>query len=841
MILFCEECGQRNSITLSPALIETNSFTCQFCRFKSPFPFLDKNRNSTSASAVISWQPEELRLPPSSEQQETVFQLTFVIDGVEEPQLTVEPFRQFSRLITVIKTGPVCFTVTVKPVSRSKGLAPGHSVPAVIFCEEHLMSWGTISIAREQQKEVAPSENDSVKPTVTVPPVELKKIDEKKSEAPKPEPEVHEEEEQTRPVDEENNDVAAEPDVGVEILHQQLMQYKSQLHQARTASFRMQKELSIRRQVMDSQSCGILFISVEQKILYANPVFLNRCDCTLNAVQTKRLDQLIELTEPNQSLEEALQEAEEKGSWQGKAVLLQGAQDEQKCELQPSALSITRSEGDEEGREKGYICLLFPKDYESALQRCTFPPATAASAKENQRTGSLGIDALTGLADRPSFQQYLEDSISLLGKESEGGIALLYVDLDHFKRINRIFGPGFGDKILCSVATILKKCADDAGADLVARLSGDEFAIVLPPPASRERAKKLAEKIMQRFRTPVNNEARAILIRPSIGFSVYPEDGGSPLEILRNADTAMEAAKGEGGNRICSWDSGMKIQAAESLYLENDLRKAVADNELINYYQPQVSLTNGSICGMEALARWVHPVKGMISPAAFIPIAENTGLIEKLGLDLVRKACAQGKKWRDMGFKKFIMAVNLSGRLLRRRDLYHQIMSCIESTGYPPEALEVEFTEGVLIENMDFTVDLINKLRDQGVKTAIDDFGTGYSSLSYLQHLKVDKIKIDRSFITNVTTNRTDAAITLGIISIAKNLGFKVIAEGIETEEHLFFLQKSRCDEGQGYLFSMPISEKDMTSLLLRDSSVALSHKRMIDKFYSVLATDKRK
>ncbi|WP_417910408.1 putative bifunctional diguanylate cyclase/phosphodiesterase [Candidatus Electronema sp. PJ] len=822
MILFCEECGQRNSITLTPALIETNSFTCQFCRFRSPFPFLDKNKNSTSASAVIAWYPETLRLPASAEQQETVFQLDFEVMGIQEPQLTVEPFRQFARLITVAKTGLASFSITVRPVAKSKGLPLGHSVPVLIFCEENIMSWGTIALAREpqgagvanvlpDQKAEKPQESQlTIAPEPELPPTEILE-----------------------------EDSASEPptgDVSVEILHQQLTQYKAQLHQARTASFRMQKELSIRRQVMDSQSCGILFVSQEQQVVYANPVFLNRCGCTLNAVQTKNLDQLITLTEPELTVAEALKEAEEKGNWQGKAVL-KDRQEEQNCQLQPSAISITRSEGDEEGREKGYICLLLPQDTATALKHC----AESSEAKESQLSSSLGLDALTGLANRPSFQQYLEDSISLLGKESESGIALIYVDLDHFKRINRIFGPGFGDKILCSVATILKKCADDAGADLVARVSGDEFAIVLPPPADRERAKKLAEKIMFRFRTPLDNESRAILIRPSIGFSIYPDDGGSPLEILRNADTAMEAAKSEGGNRISQWDSGMKIQAADSLYLENDLRKAVADNELINYYQPQVSLTNGSICGMEALARWVHPMKGMISPAAFIPIAESTGLIEKMGLDLIRKACIQGKKWRDMGFKKFIMAVNLSGRLLRRRDLYHQIMSCIEGSGYPPEGLEVEFTEGVLIENMDFTVDLINKLRAQGVKTAIDDFGTGYSSLSYLQHLRVDKIKIDRSFITNVTTNKTDAAITLGIISIAKNLGFRVIAEGIETEEHLFFLQKSRCDEGQGYLFSTPISEKDMTALLLRDSSVALSHKRMIDKFYSVLATDKRK
>ncbi|MCI5150765.1 MAG: EAL domain-containing protein [Candidatus Electrothrix sp. MAN1_4] len=189
-----------------------------------------------------------------------------------------------------------------------------------------------------------------------------------------------------------------------------------------------------------------------------------------------------------------------------------------------------------------------------------------------------------------------------------------------------------------------------------------------------------------------------------------------------------------------------------------------------------------------------------------------------------------------MGFRKFIMAVNISGRLLRRRDLFYQIMSCIESTGFPPASLEVEFTEGVLIENMDFTVDLVNKLRAEGIKLAIDDFGTGYSSLSYLQQLQVDKIKIDRSFITNVTTNNTDAALTLGIIAIAQNLNFRVIAEGIETEDHLFFLQKNKCHEGQGFLFSPPIPEREMTGLLLRDSSVALNHKRMIDKFYSIKA-----
>ncbi len=826
MILFCEECGQRNSITLTPALIEGNSFTCQFCRFKSPFPFIDKRRNSTSSSTAITWQPEKLHLPAEAAERTTQFQLVFEVAGIPQPVLTVEPFRDLAALITVEKTGMSSFSIMVKALAAAKEIPPGWDGPAFIFCEENIMSWGTINMSRAQQESgqgAAPPESaaeadalaaDSEAETDGLEDMPPESVPAKAAQA------------------------AGSDDDGTEAL-QQLSECQAELHRSKTTSLRMKKELSMQQQIIDRQNCGILFISPEQRVLYANPVFLSRCGCTLNAVQAMRLDQLITLPKIGPTLETALREAEKKGGWQGRAKL----KEEQMGDSQHDfSFSITRSSGGK-GGEEGFVCLVD----ENANQNDAAPPPacatsalTATTAAKTDENG-LTHDPLTGLADRPSFQRYLEDSIDLshVGEEqASANLALIYVDLDHFKRINRIFGPGFGDKILCSVATILKKCAKEAGADIVARLNGDEFAIVLPPPTDRERARKLAERIMQRFRTPVKNEARAILIRPSIGFSIYPEDGGTPLELLRNADTAMEAAKSEGGNRISQWDSGMKVQAAESLYLENDLRKAVADDDLINFYQPQISLNNGSICGMEALARWIHPVKGLISPAAFIPIAETTGLIEKMGLDLIRKACAQGKKWRDMGFKKFIMAVNLSGRLLRRRDLYHQIMSCVESTGYPPEALEVEFTEGVLIENMDFTVDLINRLREQGVKTAIDDFGTGYSSLSYLQHLKVDKIKIDRSFITNVTTNKTDAAITLGIISIAKNLGFRVIAEGVETEDHMFFLQKSRCDEGQGFLFSAPISERDMTNLLLRDSSVALSHKRMIDRFYSIQARD---
>ncbi len=805
MILFCEECGQRNSITLTPSLIENNSFTCQFCRFNSPFPFLDQNRQSTGSNPSITWEPEVLQLGPEAINQEQHFKLIFTVKDAPSPQLTVEPFQNFSNLISVKKIGNNTFDVIIHPLGDDDTFSPGYNDIGLIYCEEHLMSWGTINIvSKEQQPETSPKKNATTD-TKQAPPEKGK-----------------------------NN----------KILQQQLADYKTQLHQAKTTSFRLQKELSIRRQVMDNQDCGILFVNIEQRIIYANPVFLTRTGYSLKTIQAKRIDQVIRLTDTDCTTKEAMKLAVHQKKWDGRAFLKDaicqgnwqseqgGEEDGEQPEKKPFIISFKYSNGQEEGQEKGFICLLHLEESFS-----TSSPLKGHSQKSSvdHFSTELTHDTLTGLIDRPSFQQYLEDSIHA-AHEDDSKISLIYIDLDHFKRINQIFGPGFGDKILCSVSTILQQCAQEAGANLVARLSGDEFAIILPPPSDTKHAEKLSKNIMQRFRTPVHNEARAILIRPSIGISVYPNDGETPLDVLRNADTAMEAAKSEGGNRICSWNSGMKIQAAQSLYLENDLRQAVADDAMINFYQPQINLIDGSICGMEALARWIHPVKGLISPAAFIPIAESTGLIEKLGIDLVHQACFQGKKWRDMGFRKFIMAVNISGRLLRRRDLFHQIMSCIERTGFPPEALEVEFTEGVLIENMDFTVDLINKLRAEGIKLAIDDFGTGYSSLSYLQHLQVDKIKIDRSFITNVTTNNTDAAITLGIIAIAQNLNFKVIAEGIETEDHLFFLQKNKCHEGQGFLFSPPIPEKEMTGLLLRDCSVALNHKRMIDKFYSIKA-----
>ena len=620
----------------------------------------------------------------------------------------------------------------------------------------------------------------------------------------------------TAPADEKDN---IQEESLEEILLQELLQKTSQLQQVDKTISRMQRELDITRQIIDCQSNGILFADIQRHIVYANAVFCSMTGYNQQSLVEKRLDQFVVLSDPEQNLKTILQEAMHWGSWHGKVFV----RDDSNSRL-PFNMSINyRNEGLHEEVKGGFICQCTPADKISSTQ----PDQNVFSR--------FSHDALTGLPDRPSFQQYFSHCINQ-AEIDHSHVGLLYIDLEQFKRIYRILRPGFGDELLCRVTAILQQSGKASGDNFVARLSGDEFAIILPSPTDEKRVKDLADRILRRFQHSISIKSRDIFVTPSIGISLYPDDGTSPPELLRNADTAMEAAKTRGGNTSCRWTNDMDTQAIQNLHLENDLRKAVANSELFNHYQPQIDLTNGVIVGMEALARWNHPVQGNISPAIFIPIAENTGLIEELGLDLVRLACEQGRKWLTMGFKNFTMAVNLSGSLLRRHNLFEEIMECLESTGFPPGSLEVEFTESVLIENMESTIELINNCRKEGIKMAIDDFGTGYSSLSYLQRFAVDKIKIDRSFIKNVTTNASHAAITRAIIAIAKKLDFQVLAEGVETEEQLFFLQENQCDECQGFLFNKPIPAEQMTNLLMRDSSVALKHKRIIDKFYSITA-----
>jgi len=601
-----------------------------------------------------------------------------------------------------------------------------------------------------------------------------------------------------------------------EVLLKELLQKNSQWQQAKKILIKLRHDLAVYRQVMACHTEALVLINRQQEIIYANPCFCKMTEHGLHWLKEKKLGQLIKSVDNGQFLDVILDKVMQQGC-QHAVITFKGSTPD------PAPVSMTITETDIKGEKiDGFVCQFSAHNAPVVLSR-------------QKKTSSYSYDALTRLPDRPSFRTYFSKCLQRAAKEKSRA-GLLFIDFDHFKRINQMLGPDFGDKLLCRITEILYRYAQEAGLDFVSRLSGDEFAIILPSLTNSSQPGELADTILKRFQKPVTIRNRDIYITPSIGISLFPEHGKTPSELLRNADTAMDIAKSHGGNRSCFWEKNLNSRAAQHLHLENDLRQAVTQSKLINFYQPQIDLTTGEIIGMEALARWEHPVQGIISPVIFIPIAETTGLIDKLCLDLVRLACEEGRRWRDMGYTKFVLAVNISGRLLYRKDLFDIIMEHIESTGFPATSLELEFTESVLIENMDNTIELIKNCRKQGIKLAIDDFGTGYSSLSYLQRLAVDKIKIDRSFIMDVTTNAGDAAITMAIIAIAKKLNFKVLAEGVETEEQLFFLQANQCDESQGFLFSRPIDFNQMTGLLMRDASIALKHKRIIDKFFSIKA-----
>lgn len=418
-------------------------------------------------------------------------------------------------------------------------------------------------------------------------------------------------------------------------------------------------------------------------------------------------------------------------------------------------------------------------------------------------------DALTGLPNRVMFNNRLETELE---KAAISGkiMAIIFIDLDRFKDINDSMGHGFGDRLLKSVAQRLKNVATDN--DIIARLEGDEFTILVKEISSLNDAAKAAEKIINTLREPFKLDKLEFYITTSIGISIYPHDAKDSVTLLKNADIAMYRAKEEGRNNYQLYSSAMNVKVFERLALESSLRNAIEKNELILYYQPQVD-SNKNIVAAEALIRWNHPELGIVSPMSFIPIAEETGLIVPIGEWVLETACVECKKWNDAGHN-LIVAVNLSGRQFKEKNLIETVESIINKTGLDPKYLELEITETIAMQNETFTIDVLNKLKETGIKIAVDDFGTGYSSLSYLKKFPIDCLKIDQSFVRNMNDDIKDAAIVNTIIGLAHNLKLKVTAEGVETQEHMDFLVDNGCEKLQGYLFSRPVPAEKFVKLL---------------------------
>lgn len=427
-------------------------------------------------------------------------------------------------------------------------------------------------------------------------------------------------------------------------------------------------------------------------------------------------------------------------------------------------------------------------------------------------------DALTGLPNRLLFEDRVAQAI-LSAQRNQQMVAVMLLDLDRFQSINDTLGPMVGDRVLCDVAERLGICG--RAGDSMARLGSDEFALLLTQLENPEDADNLNQKIVAAFQHPFFCGSHELYITASKGISFYPLDGTDAHSLLKNAGAALCQAKEQGGNAYQIYTADMNAGSLKRLALENSLRRALERDEFIVHYQPQADADTRNITGVEALVRWQHPELGLISPAEFIPLAEETGLMVPLGEWVLRTACAQNKAWQQAGYIKFSMSVNLSLRQFRQTNLTGMVEQVIRETGLDPTCLELELTESSVMMNTESAVTTLRKLQALGIRIAIDDFGTGYSSLNYLKNLPIDTLKIDRSFVRDAATNPVDAAIVQAIITLAHSLNLKVKAEGIETQEQLDFLRLLRCDEIQGYLLSRPLPAEALEQLLSAEQKSA--------------------
>ena len=427
-------------------------------------------------------------------------------------------------------------------------------------------------------------------------------------------------------------------------------------------------------------------------------------------------------------------------------------------------------------------------------------------------------DALTELPNRALLQDRLVQALAAARRRKEK-VALLFLDLDRFKIINDSLGHSVGDLLLQSVAGRLKGWARHQ--DTVARLSGDEFLIVLTGTKDMTDAAVAAERLIDTMNTGFVVQGHSLNVTCSIGISVFPDHSLDAETLVKNADAAMYCAKENGRNSFRFFTADLNAQLAERLTLERSLRQALERKEFFLAYQPQMDVATGRVIGLEALLRWQHPDLGLVPPDKFIRIAENSGLIVPIGEWVLRTACAQVRDWGDEGLLSVSVAVNVSVAQFRQEGFCQLVRKVLDETGLAPHQLELELTESLLLSDPRVMLSGLQELREMGIKLSIDDFGTGYSSLSYLRQFPVNKLKIDRSFIRNVTVNPDDAAITATIISMAKSLHLKVIAEGVETEEQMSFLRAQQCDEIQGYYFSKPLPADELAERL-RGSGLAL-------------------
>lgn len=456
---------------------------------------------------------------------------------------------------------------------------------------------------------------------------------------------------------------------------------------------------------------------------------------------------------------------------------------------------------------------IYHREGQAAGAVIVFHDVSAVRAMSLELTYSAQHDFLTGLPNRLLVNDRIHQAITLAPRHKKQ-VAVVFLDLDGFKHINDSLGHPIGDKLLQSIARRLVNCV--RASDTVSRQGGDEFVVLLSEADQWEDIAVATRRMLHAVAEVHSVEQHDLHVTASIGVSVFPDDGLDAETLIKNADTAMYQAKKNGRQSCQFFKPEMNARAVERQSIEESLRRALERKEFVLHYQPKVNLRTGAITGAEALIRWTHPARGLVSPEQFIPIAEDCGLILPIGHWALREACQQARAWVDAGLPSTTVAVNVSSMELQQENFLAGLFSILDETCLDPRFLELELTESVLMEHSEAAASILQTLREKGVQVAVDDFGTGYSSLSYLRKFPVDALKIDRSFVSHIGTAGDNASIVTAVISMARSLKLRVVAEGVETVEELEFLQTHQCDEGQGYYFGRPVPPEQFAALLQR-------------------------
>lgn len=549
--------------------------------------------------------------------------------------------------------------------------------------------------------------------------------------------------------------------------------------------------LALAGRVITHSPDGIIVTDPQGIILSANPAFFRNTGFTKQEISGQSIRKLTSVHHSADFFTSIWKQLRSTGHWEGEIWNRNS-----KGEILPQWLNINAIR-DASGNITHYLGLYSDVSRQKHVQ---------------ERIHRLAYyDALTGLPNRQLFTDRLNQALKYSGRHNSR-LALFFLDLDRFKNINDTLGHSIGDKVLQMTAERLTKCVRQT--DTLARIGGDEFTIIIQDVNEDFDAILVAEKVVNAFREPLLVDDHELYITPSIGISLFPDDGNNSEELIKHADTAMYRAKELGGNGFQFFAADMSDPIRWNLTVENALRRAVEQGTIQVVYQPQFDIRSGNIIGLEALARWHHKGPEETPPEVFIKVAEDTGLIHRLGDQIMETACRQMMRWIKEGITDLKVSVNISPLQLKQGDFTERLRRIVENSGVSPRQIELEITEGSLMENAGIMEGLLNLLSVQGFQIAIDDFGTGYSSLSYLKRLSIDRIKIDKSFIHETPDNTNDTAICRAIISMAHSLKLKVIAEGVENDPQMEFLRQERCDEVQGYIYSQAVGPKEVSEMI---------------------------